>query len=167
MIPRRFPLRLPFYDYTLPASYFITICTKNNLRLFGEIHNGCLQASPQGKFVIDVTQRLPSILPYIEIPIHAIMPNHVHLLLHVNCNQPEGADLTHGLSSVIGTYKSLITRLIHEQTSYTGTVWQRFFHERRIKNERMYWAVWEYIENNPVNWTRDPDHRWLKARFGQ
>jgi REP element-mobilizing transposase RayT len=38
--------------------------------------------------------------------------------------------------------------------------WQRNYYERIIRNEREYIAVWQYIENNPVNWIEDEDYFW-------
>ena len=36
-LPKRKNIRLKNYDYSKEGMYFITICTKNRIKLFGEI----------------------------------------------------------------------------------------------------------------------------------
>ena len=35
------------------------------------------------------------------------------------------------------------------------SIWQKLFHDHVIRNEREYFHVAEYIENNPRNWKND------------
>jgi len=49
IIRRRKPLRLKEYDYSLASTYFVTICTKDRIHLFGEIINGEMQCNNIGE----------------------------------------------------------------------------------------------------------------------
>ncbi len=37
-------------------------------------------------------------------------------------------------------------------------LWQRNFYEHIIRNEKEYFAIREYIKNNPENWDKDPEN---------
>jgi len=41
--------KLSEYNYSWPDFYFITICTKNQANYFGEIFNGKIQLTKNGK----------------------------------------------------------------------------------------------------------------------
>lgn len=34
-------------------------------------------------------------------------------------------------------------------------LWQRNYYEHIIRNEKEYWKIYEYIENNPMKWKFD------------
>ena len=38
--PKRKPNRLPYYDYSTPGAYFITVCTENRKPILSEIVGG-------------------------------------------------------------------------------------------------------------------------------
>ena len=50
---------------------------------------------------------------------------------------------------IINSYKSIITR----QIGYL--IWQRNYYEHIIRNEKEYYKIVEYIENNPLKWEED------------
>ena len=50
---------------------------------------------------------------------------------------------------IINSYKSIITR----QIGYL--IWQRNYYEHIIRNEKEYYKIVEYIENNPLKWKED------------
>ena len=39
-LPKRKPIRLPEYDYSLPGAYFITICTNDRRGILSDIAVG-------------------------------------------------------------------------------------------------------------------------------
>ncbi len=50
-IHHRRSIRLRGYDYSQKGHYFITICTQNKIRLFGEIINGEIQSNDAGRMI--------------------------------------------------------------------------------------------------------------------
>ena len=76
-----------------------------------------------------------------------IMPNHVHAILYIR-------DKRANLSRVIGSYKSFVSKSIHE-VEPDRIVWQASFHDHIIRNEMAYQKIWQYIESNPMNWEQD------------
>ncbi len=80
---------------------------------------------------------------------YVIMPNHIHLILVIGCNGQTTA--TPNLSSIIGSYKSGVSRRIRR--IFPGIwVWQKSFYDSVIRNDRMYGEIWRYIEENPLKW---------------
>lgn len=41
---------------------------------------------------------------------------------------------------------------------FAGTLWQRGYYERIIRDERELNAIRQYIANNPANWRLDPEN---------
>jgi len=50
-IHHRRSIRLKGYDYSYEGWYFVTICTRNYLQLFGKIENGEMMANDAGRLV--------------------------------------------------------------------------------------------------------------------
>ena len=57
------------------------------------------------------------------------------------------------LSSVIGSYKSAVTKHAHRLKFEFG--WQDRFHDHIIRNEESFHLIEQYIENNAINWESD------------
>ncbi|HVW66913.1 MAG TPA: hypothetical protein VHA78_04260 [Candidatus Peribacteraceae bacterium] len=77
-------IRLKGYDYRNGGTYFVTICTKNRDRIFGEIRNGIVGLSEVGCIVADELQKTPIIRPYVTLDQWIIMPNHVHVIFQID-----------------------------------------------------------------------------------
>jgi len=70
--------RLAGWDYTSAGWYFVTICTKNHVCLFGDIIDGTMHLSPIGEIVAEEWQKTPKIRPNVKLDKWVIMPNHLH-----------------------------------------------------------------------------------------
>ena len=57
------------------------------------------------------------------------------------------------LSTIIRSYKSAVTKLVHPTISYFQ--WQSRFHDHIIRNDEEYQRIAQYIENNPAVWHED------------
>ena len=71
-----------------------------------------------------------------------IMPNHVHLLLAEN---PPWT-----LSSIVKSWKGYSARKINQILGRQGTVWQRDYWDRYIRNREHYENAKQYIYENPM-----------------
>jgi REP element-mobilizing transposase RayT len=60
------------------------------------------------------------------------------------------------IASIIGGFKSAVSRRINEQRGTPGApVWQRNYYEHIIRNDNELNAIREYIVNNPLKWALD------------
>lgn len=80
-------IRLKEYDYSEPGDYFITICTQDREELFGEIVDGEMVLNEVGKIVEEEILKTTSIRKEINIDIFCIMPNHIHLMITILCDE--------------------------------------------------------------------------------
>ena len=71
-----------------------------------------------------------------------IMPNHVHVLIETRVGW--------SISAVVHSWKSFTANTVNRQLGRTGPLWQREYFDRAIRDERHFWAVVDYIHNNPV-----------------
>ena len=60
---------------------------------------------------------------------------------------------TNTISSIIGGYKSAITK--HANRLKLDFVWQSRFHDHIIRDEQSFQTISNYILNNPKNWSDD------------
>jgi putative transposase len=76
------------WDYGSEGMYFITICTKNRVHLFGEIRNGEMQLSEIGEIVQQEWLKTPKIRPDMNLHLgeFVVMPNHFHGVLIIGQN---------------------------------------------------------------------------------
>jgi len=79
-------IRLSGYDYSQNGLYFITICTRNKERLFGEVHNNQVILSEIGKVVESCWLEIPQHYPQIVLHAFVVMPNHIHGIIEIKNN---------------------------------------------------------------------------------
>ena len=77
-IHHRRTIRLRDYDYSQAGLYFITICTRNRLCLFGRIINEKMVLNDAGNAVNQCWHDIPAHYPDIQLHEFIIMPNHIH-----------------------------------------------------------------------------------------
>jgi putative transposase len=78
VIYHRYSIRLRGYDYSQAGAYFITICTQNRERLFGEIADGEMKMNDAGQMVQTVWDEMSNRFDGLELDRFAVMPNHIH-----------------------------------------------------------------------------------------
>lgn len=154
-LPKRKPNRLPQFDYSTPGAYFITICTKNRECVFWDSVGASiarpqeLRLSAYGKIVKRAIQSIPVHYPAVTVDCYVVMPNHVHLLLQINTDSYGRPMAAPTISTVIQQFKGIVTKQIGHP------VWQKLFHDHVIRGEKDYLKIWEYIDNNPLQWELD------------
>jgi len=126
--------RAIFHDYNRPGLYMITMVTEGRQRLFGQIVGHTrgpkgteeyphLLCSALGERILhEEIAKISRFYSMVEVTKVALMPDHIHLLLHVKANLPEGKHLGH----VVRGFKTGCTRawwqLQDEQQASTATV---------------------------------------------
>ena len=166
--PRRKDMRLQGYNYSQPGAYFVTLCTKNRLCLFGDVVNGQVLLSEEGRIAYDCWTDLPTHYTHIALDEFVVMPNHVHgIILIADAEKAISPNETragykpaptsrYSLSEVMRGFKTFSGRRINRLRNSTGqAVWQRNFYDHVIRDEKTLAAVREYIVNNPAKWSED------------
>ena len=151
-LPARKNIRLNNYDYSNNGYYFITICTKDNQKLFWDVPVESPIAQPPlsaiGKIVEKAIENIPNIYEPITIDKYVIMPNHIHLILVIT-NDDGRTMRVPTISTVINQMKGYVSK----QIGYS--IWQKLFYDHIISNKTEYLNNWQYIDDNPVKWAED------------
>lgn len=162
-------MRLEGYNYAQQGAYFVTICTFNRECLFGEVKNGEMHLNDFGMVAYKEWKQTSVVRPYVELDEFAIMPNHIHGIVviesdqagtpHVTTDEPTrtfGKPISGSLSSIVGAYKSMVTRQINERrVTPNAELWQKRFYDVIIRNEKSLNDIRQYILSNPQNWESD------------
>ena len=147
---RKLP-RLRGYDYSSENYYFITICTHQKKCLFA---NG-KQLTALGRIAQEDLLEIPLHFEGVKLDKHVVMPNHIHAIIAIGCdNQAERSRPFPTLSTIVGLYKSGVSRKIREMRPGV-VVWQKSFHDIIIRNTAAYEEIWNYIDENPLKWELD------------
>jgi len=161
--------RLAGWDYGSNGMYYVTICTKDRGRYFGEIeidpvaeeiqHTqsiAFLRATEIGKVAYENWQNIPVFHPYIELDDFVIMPDHIHGILCMDKPGKTNWEInkfgvqSKNLASVLRGFKSSVTK--YSNTNNIEFCWQPRYYDRVIRNEREYQNVKKYIQDNPDQW---------------
>lgn len=152
-LPKRKPNRLKDYDYSQMGAYFVTICVKDRKCILWNDVVGAPIGRPQlsqiGKIIDNAIQNIPIIYVGVSIENYVIMPNHIHLIIMIKKIGDGRAMRAPTISAIINQMKGYVTK----QIGYS--IWQKLFHDRVIRNEKEYLQMWEYINNNPLEWQED------------
>ena len=183
-LPRRHSVRLPTFDYSSPTAYFVTICTQDKRRLFGEVSAYAVALNVVGKIVEKCWLDIPSHFTSVELGPHVIMPNHLHAIIrllppeadgglvakHLRRGQhavplrPEPARrfaemAANSIPAIVRSFKSAATAAIRTSLGKPQlSVWQRGYHEHVIRSEDDFRNTCEYIRMNPARWEFDEDN---------
>ena len=171
--------RLQNWDYRWNGIYFITICTEGRENYFGELSNGVMELSEIGIFAQQYWYKIADHFTFAFLDSFVVMPNHIHGILILDKN--EGMDDPHdftdnqdfnsevnqiipgqqrfrnqgknSVSSVMGSYKSAVTKQAHQINSCFG--WQARFYDHIVQSDREFKMIQQYIDDNPANWGKD------------
>jgi len=146
MHPSRKRLRLAGFDYRQAGAYFITICTWRWERVLGTVTDGQVHLSVMGAIVEAAWRSIPLHHPGVAIDAFVVMPHHVHGILVFRSS-------VQSLGEVVGKFKAASTRGINQLRRTPGArVWHRSYYDHIIRDDRDWWRVRRYIDDNPRNW---------------
>ena len=163
---RRRSIRLRDHAYTAGA-YFVTICSLERERIFGEVRDGGTILSPTGLIVLEEWTRSASLRKELQLDAFVIMPNHLHGILLIHGDDKElGARRAplqlkrekRSLGSFVAGFKSVVTARARKELGRGHTVWQRNYDERVIRNDNDLEMKRQYIANNPARWEEDENY---------
>ena len=172
-LPYRKSIRLKNYDYSSNGYYFVTICTQNREKLFGEIVGATLCGRPNNpdKLIVKWLLELENKFKGVKIDEYIVMPNHIHFIIkrtgdHTgSTGDHTGSTGDHTgsplLRDIIGWFKTMTTNEYIAGVKdgrfmpFKGRLWQRNYYEHIIRNYDDYINIAEYIQNNPLKWEED------------
>ena len=172
--PKRKPTRLREYDYSQSGWYFLTVCTKNQIKWFGDVIDEKMVLNAYGKIVQEQWLWPARQYVYVKLDEFVIMPNHMHGIVvienEVHCRVskdnprvvPTVPKVLYNrrynlLSKSINAYKTTTSKLIH-QNGLAEFIWQRSFYDHIIRDEESLGSIREYIADNPMKWHLDRDN---------
>jgi REP element-mobilizing transposase RayT len=161
-------IRLKEYDYSSPAEYSVTICTKNKECVLSEIANEKVKLSPIGKIAMQCWEEIPQHFPNVELDAFIAMPNHIHGIIIINplvgVHNYEPLQrhafqhtIRKSLGSIIRAYKGAV-KTICQNGGYSEFVWQRNYYEHIIRSDKELNNIRDYIINNPLKWFFDKEN---------
>jgi REP element-mobilizing transposase RayT len=128
-------IRLKGYDYTSVGRYFVTIVTRNRLKLFGEVIDGSMELNRFGEIAATEWEKTIHLRDNVSLGALMIMPDHIHFVVHID-NQQLQTDYTAeelerrsgivggqninkagSLGSIVRGYKGAITRQVLEKVT--------------------------------------------------
>jgi REP element-mobilizing transposase RayT len=150
--PSRRRQRLASYDYSAPGFYFVTLCIQDRLPLLGKVVCGQMHRSPAGKMVAAVWGEIPDRSPGVELDTLIVMPDHLHAIVSLSGGTYSLSEIVHHLKSRTTAQYALGVRQ-HGWPPFPGTLWQRGFFDRVIRDEEELNRLREYILQNPMRWS--------------
>ena len=142
-------LRAKWMDYRSPSIMMVTIVTTKRLPLLGKLQGENIILTELGQKVAEEIKRIPTYngAESIEIYSYVIMPDHVHILLHIHEHLPRH----------LGYY----IRWFKKQCTYIGLalavpsarnhspLFAPDYHDRLLKGKNQLSHMVRYIQDNP------------------
>ena len=154
-IKLRKSIRLADFDYSWAGYYFVTVVSHQHKSIFGEIKNDIVHLNRLGKIVEECWKEVPLHIPYVEVDVHVIMPNHFHGIILIKDfigaqhaePQPNNKDVQRQpLGVIVRSFKSAVTKRVHDLGLFVHEkIWQRNFYDHIIRDEVDYQKISEYI----------------------
>lgn len=164
--------RLPWWDYGWAAEYFITICTKDRKRYFGQIQDDRMIKTELWYIAKKYWQEIPEHFPFVTVLDFIIMPDHIHGLLRIEDRRPQQpVEMSHGaagcvethhdasqrphntfgpqknnIPSIIRHFKGAVTR--YSKKRALPFEWQSLYYDQIIRDDNHFYNVQDYIRSN-------------------
>lgn len=141
--------RAPWHDYSGKGIYHITMCKAPGVANFsaivgnprlavGETGSAAPKYSPIGCAISRCLRRFPELHPAIRLMQYVIMPDHLHLLLHIKDKMDDI------LGRKIASFKVLVNK-----EAQTEKTFSKGFNDRIIPPSQNLDVVYDYIRENP------------------
>ena len=163
--------RLQYYDYSSDGAYFVTVCTKNREKIFGDtlgediilpqsidetniVGEDIILPQPLlsqlGKIVERAIIAIPEHYQNVRLLDYVVMPNHIHMVLLFS------DDIGRMISSPTKSLSTIVGQFKRSASKAAGVpLWQRSFYDHVIRDEKDYLKIAEYIVTNPIKWADD------------
>lgn len=158
--PKRKHPRLKTYNYSENGYYFITVCTKNRAKVLGSIIADPrnpdrytfgmqqIHLSQYGTVCLSFIEQIPSVYTGVFLDCFVIMPDHIHLLLHLDdtaCTGGQGSGRP-TVHTIMHAFKRLTAKALQ------CDLWQSSYYEHIVRNDMDLHEIRNYIAENPMKW---------------
>jgi len=92
VLPNRRSVRLPFFDYSRPGAYFLTICVQDRRPVFGRVEGYRVELTALGHIAKECWLAIPAHFPVVRLGPHTIMPDHLHGIVTITAPTKEASD---------------------------------------------------------------------------
>lgn len=159
MMRLRKPNRLKYFDYSNAGWYYVTICTNYHKHFFCKINKDEVILNKTGNIVNESWGNIAKLHQNIGLDYYIIMINHIHGIIIINHSRNNVADKNSAftadrtkmeLCKLIRQFKRSVT--IKSTKRNPNFKWQRPFYDRIIRNEKEFYNIRKYIEQNPLKW---------------
>ncbi|MDD5026647.1 MAG: hypothetical protein PHH13_04735 [Candidatus Peribacteraceae bacterium] len=174
-------------NYTDNGMYFVTICTHENMRVFGETHHGMICLSKAGSVIAEEWQQTEHLRYYVTLDRWIIMPNHIHAIISIQHDEHIDMNVSmmrvaymkrmgilpvetrrrrvsmhthwksHSLGAIVNQFKTTCTKRIRV-LGQRNFAWQSGFYDHVIRNEESLLRIRDYIHRNPERWEQGKDN---------
>ena len=169
--------RLKDYDYSTCGYYYVTICIRDKVSVFGEIKNETMVLNHFGKIAGRRWREIPEHYENVGIDSYVIMPNHIHGIIIIKpydnntsvgteqCSVPtvigkKSSSKKYGLlSKIIKSFKNTVIKDVREIDPDFDFGWQRSFYDHIIRKDDVLTEIRKYIAENPLKWYLDQYNR--------
>ena len=76
-------IRLKGYNYSRPGYYYVTICTQDREKLFGETKKDIIRLNEAGQMIDHEWNKIPKRYKCVILDKYVVMPNHLHGILQI------------------------------------------------------------------------------------
>jgi REP element-mobilizing transposase RayT len=139
--------------------YFVTICTRDRICLFGSIVEEAMRVNALGGVVEDCWRSLPAHHSQVCLDEFVVMPNHIHGIVVLEMNKESGAmnRAPTKLGEIVRAFKARSARQSANiiRCERSRALWQRNYHEHVIRDEDGLDRIRDYISCNPAKWAMD------------
>lgn len=108
---------------------------------------------PCGEIADKYIRQLNDFYDAIRVDAYVIMPNHIHILLMVFENGASRTSPPTKQHSAVSRFVSTFKRFCNKE--YGKNIWQRYYNDHVIRNQKDYDEHWRYIQENPIRWQED------------
>ena len=136
------------YDYSRGAVLFITFGLLRRQPVFGHVAGSKVAYSPAGRAALETLQLEMLRSPDLTVHSFAIMPDHVHLRIHIRPGTREPL-------KAVGRFVNNFKRWTKWKAAKLGVAidWQPNYHDRLCLSAEVIELVDKYIANNPLKWS--------------
>lgn len=170
MAHHRRSVRLVDFHYAGGYAYLVTICTHYRQARFGDICDGVVRLSADGKIAERCWLAIPTHFPQVGIDAYTFQPDHLHGIVWIGATRTVGpqptARASHAvplppdvplparrfghlvpgsLPVIIRAYKAAVSRAL---TPGHGPVWQRGYHESVLRHPGQLARARQYISGH-------------------
>ncbi len=115
-----------------------------------DVEDAKIILSEYGEIAKKYIEQMNNYYSHIWVDKYVIMPDHIHLILKIECADNENVQNSNNRNSSVSNFVSAFKRFCNKE--YGENIWQRSFFDHVIRNEHDYIETWQYIDNNPLNW---------------